>query len=173
MQKSFVRNPNGIGSDAQSGCCRRQPSAWNRRKKKKKAGEKIATRGGGKGERTLDDNPKRGCETLECKLGIQVERGRYSERGCTYRSLGPIKIAVWRSGVEIPWQGRKFLRPSFPLRASDLTRTMFHRYNDGKEETGETRGNSSARLSTAIHFWTRMGTRPTVIFKSSLYWPRL
>lgn len=172
MQKSFVRNPNGIGSDAQSGCCRRQPGVKSQ-KKEEESRRKNRDKGRGKGERTLDDNPKRGCETLECKLGIQVERGRYSERGCTYRSLGPIKIAVWRSGVEIPWQGRKFLRPSFLLRASDLTRTMFHRYNDGKEETGETRGNSSARLSTAIHFWTRMGTRPTVIFKSSLYWPRL
>lgn len=100
---------NGIGSVAQSGCCLRQRGVKSQKKRKdtKKSRQEE--------ERTLDDNPKRRCETLECKLGIQVERGRCTERGYTYRSLGPIKIAVWRSWVEIPWQGRKFLRRSFPL----------------------------------------------------------
>lgn len=94
---------------AQSGCCLRQRGVKSQKKRKdtKKSRQEE--------ERTLDDNPKRRCETLECKLGIQVERGRCTERGYTYRSLGPIKIAVWRSWVEIPWQGRKFLRRSFPF----------------------------------------------------------
>lgn len=138
---------NGIGSVAQSGCCRRQAGVKSEKRKK----DAKKSRQGE--ERTLDDNPKRRCETLECKLGIQVERGRYTERGYIYVSKpGTDKnCSLTISGGDAVVR-EKISSTKFSSRASDLTRSMFHRYNDSKKETGETRSNSSARLSTAIHF---------------------
>lgn len=160
-----------FGGVAQSGCCLRQAGVKSRGKKKKK--EKDAKKSRQEEERTLDDNPRRRCETLECKLGIQVERGRCAERWVYVSKPGTDKnCSLTISGyLEIPWQGRKFLRRSFPLVM--LRGACFTGITTAKRKLEKLVTTRPARLSTAIHFWTRMGTWPTVIFKSSLYWPRI
>lgn len=136
-----------FGGVAQSGCC--QAGVKSRGKKKR---EKDAKKSRQEEERTLDDNPRRRCETLECKLGIQVERGRRAERWVYVSKPGTDKnCSLTISGyLEIPWQGRKFLRRSFPLVM--LRGACFTGITTAKRKLEKLVTTRPARLSTAIHF---------------------
>lgn len=71
MQKSFVRNYSlsmimGLGSDAQSGCCRRQPGVKSRKKEeenRRKNRDKEEKRG---------EDVRRQSETWMRDIGMQI-----------------------------------------------------------------------------------------------------
>lgn len=96
--------------------------------------EKIATEVE-KRKRTLDGNPKCRCETLECKL--QIGRAWWIQWTGYVSNPGTDKNCSLTIGEEIPWQGRKFLRRSFPLVSVILREACFTGITTAKRKLQE------------------------------------